>query len=304
MAIRAIPKRSKPATSKICVKCGKQLPLTSFHKHKDWAAQIFHDAWCRDCVQSFCKTPEKIKEYCYYNNRKYSPKQYEAAMKKAMYTLASNTDYVRWHTNPAKKEKMEMEAACRQYFTMINMLHYYVYENNVSEDGNPLNFVADGQSADPLDGSEELLYSPEWNGMYSQREIDYLNNYYAQLEDDFVLDNQNLRDYARKVSKASLDADLTYDKMRRGQVPVTAWKEAHKVFDNLSKSANFAACKRKPGENTGFGALGLIIQKIEGTGALQATKVKFPKDDVDRIIEDFRHALTAVGINEIGNPPG
>jgi len=81
---------------------------------------------------------------------------------------------------------------------------------------------------------------------------------------------------------------------------VSAWKEAQAIFDNLSKSANFAACKRKPGDSAGLGALGLIVQKIEGAGALQTTKVTFAKDDIDRIIADFRHTVAAIGLDNLG----
>lgn len=97
--------------------------------------------------------------------------------------------------------------------------------------------------------------------------------------------------------KSSLDADIKYNRMRQGQGSASDWKEAQAIFDNLCKSANFAACRRKPGDTAGLGALGLIVQKIEQTGKLQTVKVSFPKDDVDRIIEDFQHTIAAVGID-------
>lgn len=99
-----------------------------------------------------------------------------------------------------------------------------------------------------------LLYSKVWNGYYTQREIDYLDEYYARLEEGFVLDNQNLQDYARKAAKASLDADIKYNRMRQGKASVAEWEKAQAIFDNLSKSANFAACKRKPGDMAGLGS--------------------------------------------------
>ena len=103
---------------------------------------------------------------------------------------------------------------------------------------------------------EEQAYSKVWNGYYTQREIDYLDEYYAQLEEGFVLDNQNIRDYARKAAKASLDADIKYNRMRQGKASVAEWEKAQAIFDNLSKSANFAACKRKPGDMAGAGFIG------------------------------------------------
>jgi hypothetical protein len=285
--------------SKICVKCGKVKALNAFLPHREWASQSFHDAWCKNCVQSFCVTVDTLKEYCYYNNRRFSRIQYDVAIKKARYALANNAEYIRRQTNPAKKEALEEQATIRQYFTLINLPNYYMYASNISDGGNMPDYDP-GREADPP-GDDVLVYSKEWNGMYTQRDISYLNDYYGQLEEDFVLDNENIRDYARKVSKASLDADLTYNRMRHGQASVSAWKEAQAIFDNLSKSANFAECKRKPGENTGPGALGLIIQKIEGTGILETTKVTFPEDDIDRILNDFRHTVHAIGLDGV-NP--
>ena len=140
-----------------------------------------------------------------------------------------------------------------------------------------------------------MIYSRDWNGLYTQREIDYLDDYYAKLEEGFVLDNQNIQDYARKAAKASLDADIKYSRMRHGQASVAEWEKAQAIFDNLSKSANFAACKRKPGDMAGLGSLGAIVAKIEMSGELDMPDVSFSPDDIDKIIDDFRHTVAAVG---------
>ena len=42
--------------------------------------------------------------------------------------------------------------------------------------------------------------------------------------------------------------------MRQGQVGASEWEKAQAIFDNLSKSANFAACKRQPGDMAGLGS--------------------------------------------------
>lgn len=296
------PRKGNKERAKVCVKCGRVLPLNTFYPHKEWASQSFHDAWCKECAAAFCKDADTLREYCWYNNRTYSNQQYDAALKKAMYALANQAEYLKAAGSPAKRAKIEAQAACRSFFSLMNLPNYYIYVNNVTTGGDSvIEYPGRKEDAEQeaIADDSPLLYDRVWNGMYTQREIDYLNGYYGQLEEDFVLDNENIRDYARKVSKASLDADLTYNKMRHGQVSVSAWKEAQAIFDNLSKSANFAACRRKPGENAGLGSLGLIIQKIEGTGVLQNTKVTFPKDDVDRIIEDFRHTIAAVGLDVI-----
>ena len=83
--------------------------------------------------------------------------------------------------------------------------------------------------------------------------------------------------------------------MRRGEISAGDYKEAQKIFDDLSKSSNFAACRRKPGESSGLGSLGEIILRLETSGELNVQGVTFEPDDIDKIIADFRHTLTAAG---------
>ncbi len=244
--------------SKVCVKCGRVLPINAFYPNKDWTTQSFCDAWCKECAGAFCTGPDSLREYCYYNNRTYTNQQYDAAMKKARYTLTNNADYLKAAESPERRAKLEAKTACRFYFSLMNLPNFYIYANNISDDSGMVEYpgIRDEATEETNGEGSTLIFDRTWNGMFTQREIDYLNGYYDQLAEDFELDNESIRDYARKVSKASLDADLAYNKMRHGQTTITNWKEAQGIFDNLSKSANFAACKRKPGANAGLGALG------------------------------------------------
>ena len=45
----------------------------------------------------------------------------------------------------------------------------------------------------------------------------------------------------------------------------------------------------------GLGSLGAIVAKIEMSGKLDMPDVSFPPDDIDKIIDDFRHTVAAVG---------
>lgn len=223
------------------------------------------------------------------------------AGKKALYSLANQDEYLK--ASRAKKKEIEDKATCRQFFSIMNLSNLYCYSDNIGQEGDYRVFnpeSTDGtidQQEHPHDNGE-LIYDKVWNGMYTQRETAYLNDYYSRLEEDFVLDNESIRDYARKAAKASLDADIKYNKMRQGQASANDWKEAQAVFDNLSKSANFAACKRKPGDNAGLGSLGVYIQRIEATGALQAQRANFPDDVYDQILNDYRHIVAAIGLDE------
>lgn len=144
-----------------------------------------------------------------------------------------------------------------------------------------------------------MVYSAKWNGNFTKREIAFLDDYYAHIEEGFALDNINLESYSQMVAKAKLHADNSYNKFRRGEISSKEYKEALDMFDTLSKSANFAACKRKPGDTPGLGSFGELVYKIEITGALQENYVEWPKDEVDRLIEEQRHIATALGIEGV-----
>lgn len=135
----------------------------------------------------------------------------------------------------------------------MNMANVYSYVENVSSDGT---FADEIEQAPEMREKprEELVYNHTWRGSFTASQIQALEEIYEQYEEDFVLDNVSMRDYARKVAKASLNADIAEDRMRRGEISASDYKEAQRIFDDLSKSSNFAACKRKPGEASGMGS--------------------------------------------------
>ena len=137
-------------------------------------------------------------------------------------------------------------------------------------------------------------YSKVWNGMFTQRELEYLDNYYEKLNDSFNLDDISAQDYARKVAKASLEADTRYDAMRAGKLDSKSWREAQDIFDSLSKSSAFTAAQRKDRGNESNKVLCEIIQEIEVNHHAMIPRVIFLPDDIDRILEDFRHTEESI----------
>lgn len=283
--------RKPSVASKLCVRCGKVLPLTKFYMNRSWSAQSYHDAWCKDCATQYCIDIETLKQYCYENNRMWKDVFWDSALKKAQYVLATDPEYINPRVSDEKKKRIENQIAARQFFGMMNLTRFYFYVDNMSEDSEGI-LDEKRMATDP----NKRTYNRKWGGFFTQEEIEAQEDIYSQYEEDFVLDNVNIRDYARKVAKASLNADIAEDKMRRGQLSASEYKEAQRIFDDLSKSSNFAACKRKPGEASGMGSLGEIIMRLEISGALKTNGFTFPEDDVDRIENDFRHTLRAVGI--------
>lgn len=289
--------RKSSVASKLCIRCNRVLPLAEFYPNRQWRSQSYRDVWCRDCASKYCFDRESIKQYCYENNRKWEESFYDSALKKAQYTQANNAEFLDPKTPRKKKEEIEGRAAARQFFSMMNMGGFYGYIENIGDDGAYLRDEESVVQGEPANESpEKLEYNRKWRGHFTQEQIEALEDIYAQYEEDFVLDNVNIRDYAKKVAKASLNADIAEDRMRRGEISASDYKEAQKIFDDLSKSSNFAACKRKPGETSGLGSLGEIVQRIESTGKLDTDGFHWPQDSVDLAIAEFRHSLVAIGL--------
>lgn len=281
-----------PVSSKFCVRCNRVLPLGDFYPNKSWASQRYRDVWCKECASQYCKDKETLKQYCYENNRQWKDGLWDSAYKKAQQLIATDPEYISNKASPQKRDDIANKCAVRQFFSMMNLTAFYGYIENVGRDG----VVAPDERISEEDDAEKRSYNRKWGGHFTKEEIEAQEDTYSQYEEDFVLDNVNIRDYARKVSKASLNADIAEDKMRRGVISAGEYKEAQRIFDDLSKSSNFAACRRKPGEASGMGSQGEIIMRLEVSGVQQTNGFTFPADDVDKIIEDFRQTLRSVGI--------
>lgn len=279
--------------TKICMRCNRVLPLIEFYTNKGWKQQMYRDSWCRDCVKEYCTDKEKLEQYCYENNRLWKDSYWETAEKKAALQLSTDPTYCGASTPIEKKREMMTRSTITNFWGIMNLSNIYVYVNNM---GNSQSTDSRDQMIEDATKGEKMVYSKIWRGYYTPTQIEWLDDTYSRYEEDFVLDNINIQDYARKIAKASLNADVAEDRMRRGEGSYQEYKEAQKIFDDLSKSSNFAACKRKAGEATGLGSLGEIILRLEVSGKLNTNGFTFPPDDVDKIIHDFEHTLRSIGL--------
>ena len=139
-------------------------------------------------------------------------------------------------------------------------------------------------------------YSEMFNGYFKPDELRYLTEYYEGLARDFELSDTNLIDIAKKLAKASLQADKIQDRYMAGQAQLVDVKDAMSLFDLLSKSGNFAACKRKPDEKGGESSFSEITLHLETHGFLGGKLIQWPKDDVDRTLEEFRYITKAINM--------
>lgn len=299
--------RAKKEVVKLCIKCQATLPLTEFYKNKGWSAQAYHDAWCKNCAKNFSTTKEALREYCFYNNRAWSEGLWDRVKESSRYKLATNQTYLR--AEEKKKHQMEEPIACGIYLAQMNLANNYVFSDNVSpEEGHFPEFDSSKQTGSLSESAEEelriegdVMYDPEWNGLFTKRDLDYLNNYYAELERDFALDDVSMRDYARKVAKASLLENIMYNKYRAKEVTSREYSDAKSNFDELSKSANFAACRRRAEDKTFVLPLGQVAEYLEIHGKIKDDKERWEKDSIDQMIAEMWHISNSLGLDVGGS---
>ena len=281
--------------TKNCIKCGKTYHQGDFFPNRSWKDQLNRDIWCKTCFAS-CVTKEQMKEYFWVNNRGWDEKMWESAMTKAEKSALNNTTFQKM--GPERKQAVLERLACQKIPTLMNTPIYYKYVDN-----NDIPYHDSKEANSPNEEKEEdpntRVYSKEFNGYFNKTELEYLESYYQRLEEDFSFDTENLRDYARKVCKASLQADKAQDDFRAGRCDYSVVKDASALFDTLSKSANFAACKRKPGDNGGIGSWSELTYKLETSGHPCTRKIEWEEDDVDRTINEYRYIVEALQLDMI-----
>ena len=283
----------KPPVTKICMRCKQTRTLSDFFANRDWTDQLGKDAWCKSCAQQ-CKTKDELREYFWENNREWSDRLWDSSRKKAEQTLSTNNVY--------QKASEELRASILDRTTCQNMLKnmqiQYKFVDHTG-DINTLTYQEAKENGQVIEEKDPNVkeYSEEFNGYFKPDELKYLQDYYLGLEQDFNLSDTNLRDIAKKLAKASLQADKVQDRYMAGQATLADVKDAMTLFDLLSKSGNFAACKRNPNEKGGMGSWSELTYHLETNGFLADKLVQWPKDDVDKTIDEFKYIVESLGLD-------
>lgn len=137
---------------------------------------------------------------------------------------------------------------------------------------------------------EDFIYDDIWMGKYTQKDIAYLNKYYAGLERDYKIITENHRDYARKIAKASLQMDKAFDEMINGIDGADArYKNAREAFDTLSKSAKFSESTRSVND-VGISSFSKVAAMVEAHNWIPEHK-PLKKDVIDEMI-DYLSTIT------------
>lgn len=282
---------------KLCMHCGQSKPVGEYYLNKDWAEQQGRDVWCKECVNK-TTTKDEVREYFWENSREWNERIWDSAQKKAAGIAEKNATYQK--SSEEMQTRLLERITCQQIPAVMQLADYYKFVDRERE-GSTMSYQEAKEQGRITEEKDPLIkvYSETFNGYFKPDEVKYLETYYANLENDFDLDTENLRDYARKLAKASMLADKAQDNYAAGRCDLSVVKDALAQFDMLSKSANFAACKRKPGDTAGMGSWAELTYKLETTGRPCTRKIEWEKDDVDRTIAEFKYIIEALGLDTI-----
>lgn len=308
---RPTPPAVAPVDRKLCVKCHTTYPLDEFHRNRYWEEQQGYDVWCKKCVEESCEDETTLREFAFYNNRQYIPELYEDSRVKALYKLSQDGTFNSPRTRAETRDKMVNKEACLEYISMMNKPIYYKFYNNV-QFGSPMpKFDAGVYEGVVRPPEEEIVtepkeYSKKWYGYYTKTDIEYLDDFLERLMERIPDDDISRIDYAKKMCRASLEADNAFAAYRENRGSRADWEKAMSVYDMLSKSAAFAESSRKKeaAPVTDASSLSEFILSIEETGKLvTASPDYFPEDNVDKVYRQFMHTLKAIrGTHAVETP--
>ncbi len=130
------------------------------------------------------------------------------------------------------------------------------------------------------------IWDAKWQGNYTKMELEYLNGYLTDLENDFKIVTRNHKDYAMKIAQASLAMNKSYNDMMTGKADAEKqYKSAASNFDTLSKSAQFAESQRGAND-VSLGCFGKVFDAVEKHNWVPEYNPE-DKDMYDKLLEQF-----------------
>lgn len=142
------------------------------------------------------------------------------------------------------------------------------------------------QSQQIMHDDKTKVYSEDWNGYYTQADINYLDKYITGLANDFKIITTSHKDYAKKIAQASLAMNKAYQDMLNGENGADKrYKDLQSTFDTLSKSAQFSESQRGIND-VSLGCFGVIFDRVE-KNCYVPQHHPLEKDDYDKILDQF-----------------
>ena len=291
----------KPPATKLCLHCNQVRNLSDFYSNRDWLEQAGKDIWCKKCVSQI-KTKDEMREYFFENHRKWDEKIWENARKKARYAASQNEKFMKLSED--MRESFLEKMTCEQVPGIMQINYEYI---DNSQDVNINSYMEAKEAGQVIDEESKKkdpnvkTYDSFFNGDFKPSELEYLRNYYNELEDQFDLSDIAMRDNAKKLAKASLTADKVQNDYMAGRCSMQDVTNANQFYNSLMTMGNFAANKRKPGDKAGLGSWAEITQYCETHGYPCVKQIEWPKDVVDAALEGLAYIVESMRDEEMGD---
>lgn len=284
----------KPKTTKLCLHCNQVRNLSEFYSNRDWLAQAGKDIWCKKCISQI-QTKDEMREYFFENNRKWNEKIWENARKKAERVAAQNEKFMKLSDD--MRESFLEKMTCEQVPGVMQINYEYI---DNSQDIN-INSYQEAKEAGKVveekpkgKDANVKTYNAFFNGDFKPAELEYLENYYNGLAEDFKLEDTALRDNAKKLAKAALTADKVQNDYMAGRCAMKDVTDAMTQYNTLMTIGNFAASKRKPGEKVGMNSWSETTAYCETHGHPCIKKIEWPKDVVDVVLDGLGYIIESM----------
>ncbi len=291
----------KPPVTKICLHCNQIRNLSEFYSNRDWLAQAGKDVWCKKCVASI-QTKDEMRQYFFENDRKWNEKIWENAKKKAERVAVQNTKFMKLSED--MRESFLEKMTCEQVPAVMQINYEYVDNSqninvNTYEESKEAGQVVDNEPKKK--DANVKTYNAFFNGDFKPSELEYLQNFYDELDSDFDLADVSLRDNAKKLAKAALTVDKMQNDYLAGRCQIQDLNNAVNSYNLLASMGNFAANKRKPGDKGGINSWAETTAYLETHGYPCIEKIEWPKDVVDVAIDGLSYIIESMREDEAGD---
>ena len=249
--------------NKDCDKMGRHLTLDDFYKSRN--ATVSHHPYCKDCVNKMVDV----------NNLQ------------SVYDVLKvlDTPFIMDVWNDVCNS--ESNNYLGDYLRILNFTQRRKYEglgytDSIFELSKDAKISEEVQTA--ID--EAPKWDDDWQGVYTKSDLKYLNDYYMGLQNDFKIVTTNHRDYARKIAQASLSQMKAYQRMLKNEEGAdVAYEKATKLFDMLSKSAQFAESQRGAND-VALGCFGRVFDAVEKHNWVPE-HIPTDEDMYDKLLKQF-----------------
>ena len=279
--------RGKNLPKKVCCECHEEKKLSEFYQASDRTNSIDGKVpLCKACYKNMSTNEdgtinmEGFKRALQIMDRPYIETCLQSAIEKC--------------ADPMSKQKDVLGDYMRQVSSLPqNAKTSFIQsiENGGNRQPQPIERVLMVDPAKNMPSEEdEIVYSDVWRGNYSRRDIEFLDQYYSDLQHDYKIVTSNHRDYARKIAKASLQMDKSFNDMIAGVAGADKrYKDAKDAFDQLCKSAKFSEATRSVND-VGISGFAKVAEMVEAHNWIPK-HVVMEKDEIDKML-DYLSTIT------------